>query len=197
MDRLTAVSPAETPLPVATRINQQHPPLVWLVGAHGGAGCTFLSSAIAFAGDNGAQWPAVADQDISPCAVIVARESTSGLDAAEQALRQWHTDPELEGVELLGLVLVAESSTKKLGKELAAWKDSVGALAPTVWRVAWVPAWTDARHTELPAWWPGDSKPEKKKKYVSDIPATVATLGDNLLTAATAVLTEKDEENAA
>ncbi|MGO3660137.1 MAG: DUF6668 family protein [Corynebacterium casei] len=194
MERLTAVSPAERTLPIKEPVEQVRPPLVWLVGAHGGAGVTFLTHSLAFAGDCKEIWPDVAEQDISPCAVVVARESTSGLDAAEQALRQWHTDPELENINLIGLVLVAEASGKKRARELSAWSESVAALAPSTFRVAWIPEWTHMRTNELPDWWPGDAVPEKKKKYESDVPATVAELGEHLMTAALAALTEQEEE---
>lgn len=196
MERLSAVSPPDRPLAVTQPDPQKRPPLVWLVGAHGGAGTTYLAASLAFVGENGNAWPDVSAEDVSPYAVIVARESTSGLDAAETALRQWHTDPALREVTLLGLVLVAETSSKKLGKELQAWRESVSALAPETYRVGWIPDWTNMRPGELPTWWPGDAVPEKKKKYESDVPATIATVGHHLYTAAIADLTEKEESNA-
>lgn len=187
MERFSAVAPSLRPLAVGS-VSAERPPLVWAVGAHGGAGATFLAASLAFMGEESGTWPYLppGDDTTSPYCVIVARESTSGLDAAEQALRQWHTDAELAHVRLLGLVLIEEPGAKKRGTELSAWRESVSALAPETWHLGWIPDWTHRRADELLEWWPGDPHPQKKTKYISPIPAQVASLGEKIYSSALA-----------
>ncbi|MFZ2177592.1 MAG: hypothetical protein WAW17_26910, partial [Rhodococcus sp. (in: high G+C Gram-positive bacteria)] len=54
-------------------------PLVWLLGAHGGAGISTLGHVLDFAGECGRKWPAPFDGE-SPFVVIVARERVDSLD---------------------------------------------------------------------------------------------------------------------
>ena len=192
MERLVAVAAPTQPLGTHQAPAVERPPLVWLVSCHGGAGTTFLSHAWAFAGDAQRAWPQ--GEDISPLTVLVARESTKGLDAAEQALREWHTDENTADNELLGVVLVAESAGKKIPREVEEWKKTVSGLTPRMWRVDWIPDWTVARASELEAWWPGDEVPVKRKKSQGTVPQTIAAVGSEVFTAAVAALTEKEEQ---
>ena len=76
----------EVMLPVATESLWQvtavdndrstYPPALWLVAAHGGAGCTMLSEMLAFCGDAGQVWPI---HDEYRFCVVVAKSTMRGL----------------------------------------------------------------------------------------------------------------------
>lgn len=182
MERFTNLQKSETPHPLRA-FDPSTPPLVWLVGAHGGAGTTFLGSSLAYAFDCGQDWPEL-NGDCSPLVAVVARETMTGLDAASHMLRQWHTDPALEQHELLGLITVPPAKSRNRHKEIKGWETSISGITPHIWKAGWVPTWPAARPSELARWWPGDPYPQKRQKYSADVPATIAALGQNLFEAA-------------
>ncbi|WP_370915839.1 DUF6668 family protein [Corynebacterium sp. CCM 9203] len=193
MDRMTTLQPAASPHPL-TDFSPPTPPLVWCVGAHGGAGTTFLASSLAPAFDCGQSWPVI-DGDRSPFVVIVARETMSGLDAAADLLRQWHTDDALAAHEVLGVVLMPPARARRVDREVRGWATTVSGIAPEVWRLPWVAQWPLARASELPEWWPGDIPPKKRRSTSDVVPYGVAELGQKIVDSARIYLHEKENTN--
>lgn len=113
---------------------------LWVVGAHGGAGESTIAEldgdwiAAAHA------WPGAAPSDASPSRVIVvARTSARGLLAAKAVAKQWATGL-VRGVEVLGLVLIADAPGH-LPKALRDLKKIVGGGYPRTWQVPWIESW--------------------------------------------------------
>lgn len=137
------------------------PPLVWLVGVHGGAGTTSLAASMSWAGDAGRRWPGriglVRDMD-SPLVVLVARTHMSGIAALEHALRAHQNDATPAGSHPVGIVTVADSA-RPLPTAVARRRESVEALALDIgaepWRLPWIEPWRELEPYRLPAWTPG------------------------------------------
>ena len=83
----------------------------WWLGVHGGAGVTTLERAVAGGRDAGLAWPVSVE---SPAVVLVARSSANGIQAAQNAARQWASGM-VPGVDLLGLVVVADAPGRRPG----------------------------------------------------------------------------------
>ncbi|MFI9511213.1 hypothetical protein [Nocardia sp. NPDC052566] len=106
----------------------------WLLGAHGGAGVSTLTWMWSEAADCGRIWPGPVGKE-SPFVVLVARETVTGLAAADALLRQHHADL-AGGCRVLGLVTVAARPGRMstvIRRDLSLY----GALADKVWRVGW------------------------------------------------------------
>ncbi len=119
---------------------------VALLGAHGGAGVTSLlrSGLDQVAVDADRCWPEAG------LVLMVARTSISGLEWARDLARQ-HASGHAGGVELLGLVLVADAPGR-LPARSAVLRDLVSGAFPRVWRLPWLEEWRLAATTEpLPA----------------------------------------------
>ena len=147
-------------------------PLVWLVGAHGGAGVTSLAAALAPMGDAGRVWPA---KDTYRLCVLVGRTTREGLERLHDAALQARAG--LAGdVEVLGAILVADTPggmPKSLQKKLYALESVV----PRLWRIDYVPAWREALIDELAVWSPLDEpsdSPRPRKRCFRRKPASTA-----------------------
>lgn len=131
-----SVSPA-TGLP--SRNNEQTARL-WWVGAHGGAGETTLSRLLPGSAAAEHVWPHPATADLAPAyCILVARTNVAGLYAAQEALQQWASG-ELQGIELLGLVLNTDAPGKE-PKALRELEKLVSGGAPRTWHLPWVEEW--------------------------------------------------------
>jgi hypothetical protein len=119
-----------------------------LLAAHGGAGVSsLLRAGLAAAGgvDAGRTWPD------GGAALLVARSSTSGLEAAREAARAHAAGDTGLDVTLLGLVLVADAPGR-LPPRLRDLADLVAGAFLRVWQVPWLTEWRLAATTEpLPA----------------------------------------------
>jgi len=118
---------------------------LWVMGAHGGAGATSLCAFLPYSHDAGQAWPAPDERGHAKPVVVVARSSAYGLACARTVLQQWASGG-APGVELLGMVVVADAPGK-LPSPLRSLVAHAGGGAPRVWRVPWVEAW---RFTEAP-----------------------------------------------
>lgn len=89
---------------------QTHPAKagLWLVGTHGGSGASTLAR-LSGALDAGGAWP---DTGGTAACALVCRTHMAGVKAAQEALRQWAGGGAPAGVELVGLVLVADAPKK-------------------------------------------------------------------------------------
>src|SRR5699024_488177 len=113
--------------------DQDRPPAIWLLGAHGGAGVTTLKDSWAPAGDCLGGWPAA---DADPYTVIVCRAHARGLEAAHILLRQARAG-HIGRAQLVGLVTVADAPGK-LPSRLRRRLRVVQAAAPTAWSIPWI-----------------------------------------------------------
>ncbi|MGW4247666.1 hypothetical protein [Nocardia sp. NPDC004722] len=165
--------------------DQVRPPLVWLLGCHGGAGVTSLQRSLGPAADCARLWPAVLE-DESPFVVLVARETIEGLTRAHDVLRQYHCGQAGPGrVVLLGLITVAAQPGRVPG-QIRRYRGVIEELVPEggLWRVAWRPGWPLTPIPDLPVWTPGEEPPAKGR----DPLAGVRELGTSLLTTIAALL---------
>ncbi|CAB4896644.1 MAG: hypothetical protein F2825_00285 [Actinobacteria bacterium] len=119
-----------------------------LLAAHGGAGVSsLLRAGLAAAGgvDAGQTWPD------GGAALLVARSSTSGLEATREAARAHAAGDTGLDVTLLGLVLVADAPGR-LPPRLRDLADLVAGAFLRVWQVPWLTEWRLGATTEpLPA----------------------------------------------
>ncbi|MEU8030687.1 DUF6668 family protein [Streptomyces sp. NPDC049099] len=112
-------------------------PAFWWVSCHGGAGSSTLATAIGLSGaEAGGYWPAPPRPALARV-VLVARTHHYGLTRAQLAGRQWASAQVPEGVEVLGLVQVADAPGK-LPRELRELAHLVGGGFPRLWRIPWI-----------------------------------------------------------
>ncbi|MEV6768712.1 hypothetical protein AB0N05_08750 [Nocardia sp. NPDC051030] len=136
------------------------PPLVWLIGVHGGAGVTSLAASLRWAGDAGRRWPGriglVRDMD-SPLMVLVARTHMSGLVALENALNSYMHQATPAGSLVVGVVTVADAA-RPLPNAVARKHAEIEVLArevgAPVWRLPWIEQWRGLEPHELAVWSP-------------------------------------------
>ncbi|MGX1779249.1 hypothetical protein ACWIGW_44580 [Nocardia brasiliensis] len=157
------------------------PPLVWLLGAHGGAGVSTLERLLAPAADCHRQWPAVLGGE-SPYVLVVARETLDGLGRAHDLLRQWHCGGAGNRAHLLGLVTCAHQPGH-MPTQIKRYLQVVEMLAPHRWRLDWHPDWPVTQLEDLPVWRPEDAPPAKGR----DPLAAIRQLGDALVTVCRAI----------
>ncbi|MBO8195035.1 hypothetical protein ITI46_25770 [Streptomyces oryzae] len=108
----------------------------WWLGVHGGAGVTTLGQAVPGGLDAGRAWPTAGEPQP---VVFVARSSASGLKAVQNAARQWASQL-VTGVELLGLVVVADAPGRR-PRALRDLLSLVSGTVPRLWEIPWVEEW--------------------------------------------------------
>ena len=148
-------SPPTESLPVRLDRPLAAPRLVswWVVGTHGGAGVTSLLRAMGKetqAADSERAWPAPDGSSTCP-AVLVARRTTCGLQAAQAAARQHLSGGTPASLRVAGLVVVADAPGKAPPR-VKQFLDLVAGAFARVWEVEWVEEWRLAGRDEpLPA----------------------------------------------
>lgn len=159
-----------------------YPPAFWLVGAHGGAGCSVLAEMLAPAGDAGQQWPAA---DEYPLCVVVARATVRDLERAHQVVLQ-ALQNKIGAAQLLGLAVVHQVPGKL--PKLVRGKLEVLQTVTPVWELDYIPGLQVVGSEPLAAWAPSDEvsekRREKKKSLTEQVPAGVAQLGSAVFQAA-------------
>lgn len=169
--------------------DQNRPPAIWLLGAHGGAGVTTLEESWAPAGDCLGGWPSA---DADPYTVIVCRTHARGLEAAHILLRQARAG-HIGRARLVGLVTVADAPGK-LPAKLRHRLRVVQAAAPNTWSIPWI---GDLRlttaDTPLPVWHPGDPIPQRRRRQdpLTELHPDIAATGDSIFVAVREMHTEK------
>lgn len=164
------VPPADRQAPIHTDpvAGPGRPPVMWLLGAHGGAGVSTLARVWAPAGDACGGWPAA---DRYRSVIVVARTHRTGLAAAHDLLLQ-AAGGVVGGCTVIGLALVPDAPGK-LPKTLRRGADVVASAAPALWDLPWVP---DLRvHTlgDLAPWSPAepDRTPPGRSRSVTSAAA--------------------------
>lgn len=150
-------------LPAASRGER---PLLWWMGAHGGAGESTLAALLPGSMEAEHVWPQT-DSGIPMPVVVVARTSMRGLTAAQVALTQWASGM-VPGVKLLGLVMLADAPGR-LPRPLRDLARVVGGGAPRMWSVPWVPSW---RMVEHPV---GDDIPREVRRLIDDLHSLITS----------------------
>ncbi|MDQ0772139.1 hypothetical protein QF026_000605 [Streptomyces aurantiacus] len=108
----------------------------WWLGVHGGAGVTTLEQAVPGGRDANRAWPVSAR---SRSVVLVARSSANGIAAAQNAAQQWGSGM-VTGVDLLGLVVVADAPGRR-PRILQNLVRLVSGAVPRLWEIPWVEPW--------------------------------------------------------
>ncbi|MFI6662838.1 DUF6668 family protein [Streptomyces sp. NPDC050523] len=108
----------------------------WWLGVHGGAGVSTLEEAVPGGRDAGRSWPVSRN---SPPVVLVARSTARGLRAAQNAAQQWASHM-VTGVDLLGLVVVADAPGRR-PRALRDLVQLVSGAVPRLWEMPWVEPW--------------------------------------------------------
>lgn len=121
---------------------------VSLVGAHGGAGTTTLSLMTGMV-DGGHSWP-VTFPDQANDVVVVCRSNVWGLEAARTAAQSVYSG-RIVGVNLLGLVVMADAPGRRRPTELTARIEHVSGAFPRVWSVPWMEALRFGEMTKIPS----------------------------------------------
>lgn len=132
--------PRQHPREVLPAVVRAEGPGLWLVGAHGGAGVSTLA-ALAGAHDGGTAWPTTTGR--AAC-LLVCRTNLAGVAAAQAALGQWAEGGAPSGVELVGLVLVADSP-KKPPRAVTELVQVLAGPMPRLIRVGWSEPWRAER----------------------------------------------------
>ena len=176
--------------PVPAIPDQQSPaPLVWLLGAHGGAGVTTLAHLLAPAADCYRRWPAALGGE-SRYVVLVARETVIGLAAADALARQHHAG--LAGdSELIGLITVA-ARPGRIAAPIRRDLTLYSGLVDHTWSVGWHEAFTLAPHNSLPVWSPlaedSDTAPNiTTSREAPPVPPDASELGQQVVAVITAL----------
>ncbi|MFJ8751492.1 DUF6668 family protein [Streptomyces sp. NPDC102441] len=108
----------------------------WWLGVHGGAGVSTLEQAVPGGSDAERAWPVASGKQP---VVLVARSTAHGLGAAQIAAQQWASRM-VTGIDLLGLVVVADAP----GRRPRVLRDRVRLVSgavPRLWEVPWVESW--------------------------------------------------------
>ncbi|MFI6866647.1 hypothetical protein [Nocardia sp. NPDC050406] len=170
------------------------PPLLWLVGVHGGAGTTSLAASMSWAGDAGRRWPGriglVRDMD-SPLVVLVARTHMSGVAALEHAVLAHENDATPAGSQLVGVVTVADSA-RPLPTAVARRREAVEArvldMGAEPWRLPWIEQWRELEPHRLPVWEPDAvTRPVDEGDATRTPPQPVRQVAEQIFLAARAV----------
>lgn len=114
------------------------------VSAHGGCGATTLAAVLGGV-DLGCRWPQAA-RDEPARMFLVARTHAQGLRAASRALNAIREGRHPAGMELIGLVLVADAPGR-LPRALLSRIKVLRSAAP-VHRIPWIAPWRVGRNVE-------------------------------------------------
>jgi len=121
--------------------------VLWITGAHGGAGESRIADLLDGVRVTDHCWPVLQDGS-APRVLLVCRTDMRGLTAARSALTQWasRAAPKLD---LLGLAILADAPGKT-PKALRDFAAIVGGGAPRLWTLPWVEAWRHGDTTTPP-----------------------------------------------
>jgi hypothetical protein len=121
--------------------------VLWVTGAHGGAGESRIADLLPGARVTDHCWPVLQDGS-TPRVLLVCRADMRGLTSARNALTQWASGAAPE-VDLLGLAVLADAPGKT-PRPLRDFAAIVGGGAPRFWTLPWVEAWRHGDSTTPP-----------------------------------------------
>lgn len=165
----------ETPLPTTGA----HPPLVAVLGAHGGAATSTLARWWAPAADTGLAWPA--SPQSTQHVLVAARLCMPGLTAAAERLREWHAGLAPEGVEVIGLVLTA-ARPGKVPAVVRRYRAVVAELVAHVYEIGWHDELVVCELAELAQYVPFDPPPPRRTRLRDAVPTDVHRTGTQIIT---------------
>ena len=122
-------------------------PLLWIVGAHGGAGTSTWAHLLG-AGDAGAAWPQHVNPSRALSIVVCCRSTAAGLRAAQDVAIEWASGA-LPG-QLVGLVVGADAPGC-LPRELREQLQITSGAFPRYTFVPWQAQWRFARESDVNA----------------------------------------------
>lgn len=165
------IPPAERQAPIHADpvAGPGRPPVMWLLGAHGGAGVSTLARIWAPAADALGGWPAA---DRYRSVIVVARTHRTGLAAAHDLLLQAAAGL-VGGCTVIGLALVPDAPGK-LPKTLRRSADVVASAAPVVWHLPWVPDLRVHTLTDLAPWSPAEPDPAPPGRLRAQVTSAAA-----------------------
>lgn len=187
-------TPGSPPVPMWNRAvptRSTRPPLVWLVGVHGGAGVSSLAASVGWAGDAGQRWPARIgmgpDMD-SPLVVLVARNHMHGMNALYRALVAYRESATPAGSQVVGVLTVADAA-RPLSNRVADRREEAEGLAVALgartWRLGWLEQWRAFEPHELAEWNPAvEPSPVDDTDPTRTPPQPVRLLAEQILIAA-------------
>lgn len=142
-------------------------PLLWVVGAHGGAGASTWARLLE-AGDAGASWPQHVNPSRSLAVVVCCRSTAAGLRAAQDVGIEWAAGG-LPG-QLVGLVVGADAPGR-LPRELRDQLQISSGAFPHCIFVPWQAQWRFARENDVNA---------NISRRITKIAATVAAWNERI-----------------
>lgn len=145
--------------------NVARPGVLFIVGAHGGAGEKTLASLDTGWLAAGHSWPQMINHNPANC-VLTARTSATGLSAAQDTLAQWASSGAGTS-RLLGLVLIPDAPGR-LPRPLRDLAQVVAGGAPRCWTIPWVEAWRYGPPTP-------ETRPQAVRRLVDEIRTLKAT----------------------
>lgn len=164
------------PLPTT----RAHPPVVAIVGAHGGAGTSTLARWWAPAADCGQSWPG--SVQTTQRVVVAARLCLPGLVACADRLREWHVGTAPGGVEIVGVVLSA-ARPGRVPAPVRRYRAVVEDLAEQVWDIGWHDELIERELAELAEFSPFDPVPQRRARLTQAVPLDVHHVGSELIDA--------------
>ncbi|NQX37102.1 DUF6668 family protein [Herbiconiux sp. VKM Ac-2851] len=116
------------------------PATIWWLGAHGGAGESTLATLAAGSRPAGHAWPIPITPGTMHRVVLVARSNYAGISAARLAATEWASSALSDGIDLAGLVVIADAPGR-IPKPLRDFERIVAGGVPHMWRLPWIDAW--------------------------------------------------------
>ncbi|MFD4351566.1 hypothetical protein ACFWPX_03355 [Nocardia sp. NPDC058518] len=162
-----------------------HPPLVAIVGAHGGAGTSTVARWWAPAADCGQCWPG--STVTTQLVVVAARLCLPGLIACAERLREWHAGAAPDGVDIVGVVLTA-ARPGRIPAPVRRYRAVVEDLTEVVWEIGWHDELVERELSELAVFTPSDPEPPRRSRPPDAVPADVYRAGSELIGALTRAL---------
>lgn len=116
------------------------PATVWWLGVHGGAGESTLAALASGTRPAEHAWPIPVTAGTTHRVVLVARSNYAGLTAAQRAATEWASNSLGDGVQLAGLVVIADAPGRR-PKALRDLEQVIAGGVPRVWTLPWIDAW--------------------------------------------------------
>lgn len=164
----------EEPLPITGK----HPPVVAIVGAHGGAGTSTVARWWAPAADCGQAWPG--SPQSTQRVVIAARLCLPGLVACAERLREWHRRTTPTGVDVVGVVLSA-ARPGRVPAAVRRYRAVLDDLTEQVWEIGWHDDLISRELSELAQFFPFDPPPPLRAPITRVVPGDVHRAGSELV----------------